>query len=218
MPITITAQIRTMNETLSPDRIPRRGNAFSRWLGEVLLRLIRWRIVGQLPNVPKAVVIGAPHSSNYDGVVAAATVLALQVRIGLMAKDSLFRWPVASLLRWLGGIPIDRLSKRGVVEQSLDRFREREQLFLGIAPEGTRASATEWKTGFWHIARQADVPIVVAVLDYGRRELRFAEVITPSDDMDADMRRIIECFRGAVPRRPERTSAPLKALNDEAPR
>ena len=109
-----------MNEIPSPDRIPRRGNAFSRWLGLLLLRLIGWRIVGQLPNVPKAVVIGAPHSSNYDGLVAAATVLALQVRIGLMAKDSLFRWPFASSLRWLGGIPIDRLSSRGVVEQSLD--------------------------------------------------------------------------------------------------
>ncbi len=217
-PITITAQIRTMNETLFPDRIPRRGNAFSRWLGMWLLRLIGWRIVGELPNVPKAVVIGAPHSSNYDGLVAAGVVLALQVRIGLMAKDSLFRWPVAGLLRWLGGIPIDRRSKRGVVEQSLDRFREREQLFLGIAPEGTRAAATQWKTGFWHIARHADVPIVVAVLDYGRRELRFADVITPSEDLDADMRRILACFRGVVPRRPARLSAPLKALNDEPPR
>lgn len=194
------------------DLIPRRGNRFSQWLGRMLLWCMGWRIVGSLPNVPKAVVIGAPHSSNWDGLVAAGVVLSLRVRIGLMAKDSLFRWPLGGLLRWLGGIPIDRRSARGVVEQSVDRFRERQQLFLGIAPEGTRRAAAQWKTGFWQIARQADVPILVVVIDYGRRELRIAEPFLPGPDLAADMQHILAHYQGAVPRRPERLSAPLKAL------
>ncbi|MCK0536200.1 lysophospholipid acyltransferase family protein [Alcanivorax quisquiliarum] len=198
--------------------VPRRGNRFSQLLGLLLLRLLRWRIVGTLPNIPKAVVIGAPHSSNWDGLVAAGVVLTLRVRIGLMAKDSLFRWPVAGLFRWLGGIPIDRHSgSGGVVAQSVARFQEREQLFLGVAPEGTRTAASQWRTGFWQIARQAGVPIIVVVLDYGRRELRIAETLQPGDDLDTDMQRILAHYRDAVPRRPERLSAPLAALQGQPP-
>ncbi|WP_245932437.1 lysophospholipid acyltransferase family protein [Isoalcanivorax indicus] len=201
--------------TLGPC-VPRRGNAFSEGLGRLLLRCIGWRITGTFPDVPKAVVIGAPHSSNWDALVTAAVVLSLRVRIGLMAKDNLFRWPLGGLFRWLGGIPIDRRSKRGVVDQSVDKFNEREKLFLGIAPEGTRTAALAWKTGFHQIARRAGVPIIVAVLDYGRRELRFADVVYPGDDSAADLERILVHYRGAVARRPERLSAPLKALGDES--
>lgn len=201
--------------------VPRRGNAFSRWLGRLLLRLMGWRITGHFPDVPKAVVIGAPHSSNWDGLVAAGVVLALQVRIGLMAKDALFRWPFAGLLRWLGGIPIDRHSARGVVDQSVDRFREREKLFLGIAPEGTRTAAEQWRTGFYLIASRARVPVIVAVIDYGRRELRFADVLYPGEhyseaEMGADMQRILSHYRGVVPRRPERLSLPLRTPENNA--
>lgn len=197
--------------TLGP-QVPRRGSAFSEALGRLLLRCIGWRITGTFPDVPKAVVIGAPHSSNWDALVTAAVVLSLRVRIGLMAKDSLFRGPWGRLLRWLGGIPIDRQSKRGVVEQSVDKFNEREKLFLGIAPEGTRTSATAWRTGFHQIARRAGVPVLVVVLDYGQREVRFADVVHPGEDTAADLQRILAHYRGAVPRRPERLSAPLKAL------
>lgn len=203
---------------MQDDLIPRRGNRVSQLLGLLLLRLLRWRIVGALPNTPKAMVIGAPHSSNWDGLVAAAVVLTLRVRIGLMAKDSLFRWPVAGVLRWLGGIPVDRSSgSGGVVAQSVLRFREREQLFLGVAPEGTRKAAAQWRTGFWQIARQAGVPIIVVVMDYGRRELRIAETLQPGDDLDTDMERILTHYRGAVPRRPKRLSAPLAALQRQTP-
>ena len=201
--------------------VPRRGNAFSRGVGRLLLRLIGWRITGYFPDVPKAVVIGAPHSSNWDGLVAAGVVLTLQVRIGLMAKDALFRWPLKGLLRWLGGIPIHRNSARGVVDQSVDRFREREKLFLGIAPEGTRTAAEQWRTGFYLIASRARVPVIVAVLDYGRRELRFADVLYPGEDyseadMHADMARILGHYRGVVPRRPERLSLPLRTPGNNA--
>lgn len=190
--------------------VPRRGNRFFQWLGTVFLHLLGWRITGQFPDVPKAVIIGAPHTSNWDGVLAVAAVLALRLRIVLMGKHSLFKGPFAPLLRWLGLIPIDRSSAAGVVDQSVSRFREREQMFLGMAPEGTRHSAQEWKTGFYRIACDAGVPIVLAVLDYGKREIRLPLTFMPSGDLDADMDKILTCYRGIVPRRPERLSLPLR--------
>ncbi|MBZ2187694.1 lysophospholipid acyltransferase family protein [Alcanivorax sp. JB21] len=215
------ADVDPVSDVVIGKAVPRRGNAFSRLLGRIILRLIGWRITGHFPDVPKAVVIGAPHSSNWDGLVAAGVVLALQVRIGLMAKETLFRWPFARVLRWLGGIPIHRDSARGVVDQSVDRFREREKLFLGIAPEGTRTAAEQWRTGFYMIASRARVPVIVAVLDYGRRELRFADVLYPGEDysaaeMGADMQRILGHYRGVVPRRPERLSLPLRTPENNA--
>lgn len=195
--------------------VPRRGNRFSQWLGAVFLRLLGWRITGQFPDVPKAVIIGAPHTSNWDGVLAVAAVLALRLRIVLMGKHSLFKGPFAPLLRWLGLIPIDRSSAAGVVEQSVSRFHEREQMFLGMAPEGTRHSAKEWKTGFYRIACDAGVPIMLAVLDYGKREIRLPLTFMPSGDLDADMEKILACYRGVLPRRPERLSLPLREDNAE---
>lgn len=194
--------------------VPRRGNRFFQWLGTAVLHAMGWRITGTFPDVPKAVVIGAPHTSNQDGVIAVAAVLALRLRIVLMGKHSLFRGPFGPVLRWFGLIPVDRTSAAGVVEQSVARFREREQLFLGMAPEGTRHGAEEWKTGFYRIAVNAGVPIMVAVLDYGKREVRLPLTFMPCGDVDADMQRILECYRGVMPKRPERLSRPLRTLDD----
>ncbi|MEY1661833.1 lysophospholipid acyltransferase family protein [Isoalcanivorax beigongshangi] len=203
-----------MTEPVIGAQVPRRGNGLTRWLGIWLLKLIGWRIVGQLPNVPKAVVIGAPHTSNYDGIVAAGVILALQVRITLMAKSSLFRGPLGPLVRWLGCIPIRRDSREGVVAQTLAAFDAHPQLFLGLAPEGTRHAATAFRSGFYHIAEQGQLPIVVAVIDYGRKELRFADCFVPSGDQQADFVRIFEHYRHVTPRHPARLSAPLKALSE----
>lgn len=194
------------------DKVPQRGNAFSAWLGRLLLRLLGWRVTGELPDVRQAVIIGAPHTSNKDGIVAAAVILALRVRIEIMVKDNLFRWPIAGLLRWLGLIPVNRRSAHGLVYQSVAQFRQRPQLFLGMAPEGTRKQASKWKMGFYHIAQEAGLPIVVAVLDYGKKEARLALTLMPSGDEDADMARIMACYKGAKAARDERLSTPLKEL------
>lgn len=191
-------------------QVPRRGNGFSRWLGRSVLRLMGWRITGEMPNLPKVVVIGAPHTSNRDGLIGMATVLALGLRISLMAKHTLFRWPLGGFLRWLGVIPIDRDQAGGVVALSLEKFREKEKLFLGIAPEGTRHAAAEWKTGFYRIAREAGVPILAAVFDYGKKELRLALTLMPGEDRETDLERILSCYRGITPARPDRLSAPLR--------
>jgi len=195
-------------------QVPRRGNFLSCALGGLLMRITGWRLTGDFPDVPKAVLVLAPHTSNRDGFVVAMFVLAMRLRVGLMAKDAIFRPPLGWFLRWLGGIPINRDSSRNVVEQSVGKFEEREKLWLGVTPEGTRSNSSEWKTGFYHIARQANVPIIVLALDYGQRELRAADHFMPSGDQPVDMQRIMECFRGVQGHHPERMSKPLVDLNN----
>jgi 1-acyl-sn-glycerol-3-phosphate acyltransferase len=197
-----------MTPVLGP-KVPRRGNAFSRALGRVLLRLMGWRFDGQLPDVPKMVLIGAPHTSNMDGVVALATLTAMGLRAGTMIKDSAFHGLLGVLLRWFGALPVNRRSPKGIVEQTIDVFRSQSQFVLLIAPEGTRSAAADWKRGFHHVARGAGVPIVPAAIDYRSKRITFGPALTPGD-YDADFRTLM-AFYGAhsVPRHPERLSRPV---------
>lgn len=192
------------------ERLPRRGNSLTRWFGKQLLWLLGWRITGSLPNVAKAVVVGAPHTSNRDGLVGAAAILALGLRVYVMAKASLFRWPLGGLLRFLGGLPVNRQTATGLVEASIQQFNDHEALLLGMAPEGTRHRATQWRSGFYHIAYRAGVPVIVVVLDYAKKEVRLPLVLWPSGDLEADMVRIMGCYRGVQPAHPERLSESLR--------
>lgn len=189
--------------------IPRRGNRFSQWLGIFCLRLFGWSITGTMPDVPKAIAVIAPHTSNIDGFVAAGAILALRLRIGAMAKADIFKGPMGGFFRWLGGIPIDRSNPKDIVAQSVSRYREHEQLWIGIAPEGTRHGAGEWKTGFYRIAEGAQIPMIPITFDYGRKQVRILNPVQPSGDMEADMKNIVEQLRGVTPRHPSRLSGPL---------
>lgn len=190
--------------------LPRRGNAFSRWLGHAVLRLMGWRLRGQLPDLPKMVLIGAPHTSNMDGVIALAALTALGLRAGTMIKDSAFKGVMGVVLRWFGAIPINRASPRGVVGQTVDAFNDHAQFILLIAPEGTRSRAPEWKRGFYHVAQAAGVPVVAAAADYRHRIIRFAEPLMPSGDYAADLAKLLAFYRDhGVPRHPERASKPV---------
>src|ERR1041385_3488167 len=150
-------------------RVPRRGNAFSRWLGRAVLRLTGWRIEGAIVDVPKMVLIGAPHTSNMEGVMAMIMLTALGLRAGTMIKDTAFHGVLGPVLRWFGAIPINRRSPKGVVEQSVEAFDRSEQLILLIAVEGTRHAAKEFKRGFYHIAIGAKVPIQIAAVHYEKK-------------------------------------------------
>lgn len=190
--------------------VPQRGNAFSRGLGRLFLRLLGWRLEGSLPDLPKMVLIGAPHTTNWDGVLGLATLMALGLRANTMIKDSAFKGLLGALLRWFGAIPINRASAKGVVEQSVDAFRRRSQLILLIAPEGTRHGAAEWKRGFHHIARGAGVPVVPAAIDYPRKRIIFGPALNPGADYDADLRTLLAFYRErGVGRHPERYSKPV---------
>ncbi|MBI2382466.1 MAG: lysophospholipid acyltransferase family protein [Gammaproteobacteria bacterium] len=200
-------------------QVPRRGNAFSRWFGRFVLWAMGWRLEGAIPDLPKMVLIGAPHTSNMDGVLGLAALTALGLRAGTMIKDGAFKGVLGPVLRWFGAIPINRRSPKGVVEQSVDAFNRSERLLLLIAPEGTRHGAAEWKRGFYHIASGAGVPVLPAAADYRRKRITFGPPVVPSGDYAADMHRLLEFYGSyGAPRHPERLSAPMReALRLPAP-
>lgn len=191
-------------------QVPRRGNFFSRGLARLLLRMMGWRIEGAIPDLPKMLLIGAPHTSNMDGVIGLAALMALGLNAGTMIKDNAFKGMMGPLLRWFGAIPINRRSPKGVVEQSVDTFNNNAQLLLLIAPEGTRSGAPEWKRGFYHIATGASVPVLPAAANYASKTITFGPVVIPSGNYDADLRRILDFIgKHGSPRHPERLSKPL---------
>jgi len=198
-----------MNDTRSEHRPPRRGSP-GRVLSRLLLRLWGWRIA-PFPDIDKAVAVGGPHTSNWDGLLGLLGASALGLNPAFLIKASAFKWPLGPYLRRMGGIPIDRTRATGAVEQAVELFQQSQRLVMVVTPEGTRTNAPRWKTGFYHIARQARVPIVLAVPDYTSKELNFPLIIEPGDDMEADMQKMIECFADTTPKHPDKLSAPVKA-------
>ena len=181
-----------------PPNAPRNGGAFSRWLGRTILRLGGWTIAGNFANEPRMVLIAAPHSSGWDAVWGLAVKLAMGVEIAFLAKAELFRGPLGWLLRKFGGIPVDRTRAHGAVEQAAASLRSAERRWFVLAPEGTRRRVEHWKSGFWHIARAANVPVFCAYFHYPERTIGLGELFHMTGDLDADMARIREYYRPFV--------------------
>lgn len=199
-------------------RVPRRGNAFSRWMAATALRLVGWRHAGALPDEPKFVLIGAPHTTNLDGVISILSLLALGVDARIMIKKSAFRGPLGWLLTWSGAVPIDRSKPKGIIEQTIEAMDERQGMVLLLAPEGTRRSAPEWKRGFHYIAAGAKVPIVPAACNYRTRTITFGPPLFPGADYTSDLSRILDFVNEhGYPRHPERLSKPLRERGASAP-
>ena len=135
------------------------------------MSLTGWKFDGGLPNEPKFVIIVAPHTSNWDFPVGLAALFALGFRISFLGKHSIFKWPLGLFMRWLGGIPVERSVSRDRVAESVAAFNSTDKLILVIAPEGTRKLVPRWKTGFYHVAHGARVPIVPIVFDFGRKTI-----------------------------------------------
>ena len=191
-----------------PGLAPRGGNAFTRALGAGFLRLRGWKMDVHLPpNEAKLVIIAAPHTSNWDGILGVAAIMALGIRVNFFAKESLFRWPFRGLLVALGGVPIRREAARGVVEQTTELFAARERLFVGVAPEGTRSRAPIWKSGFYRIALAGGAPILLAYMDYARKQVGTGPLVRPSGNYEADLAQIQAYYRTITPRRPQNFAA-----------
>jgi len=188
------------------DQIPLRGSAPGRAFGRAVLRVLGWRVGGEIPNLPKLVIAVAPHTSNWDFVVGIAVMFALDLRIGFLGKHTLFRWPFGGIMRWIGGIPVDRASHHGVVGDSIAAFSQVERRILAIAPEGTRRQVTHFKSGFLQIARGAGVPVLLASLDYAARCVRFGPSFTPGEDVEADRRRTEAFFATVRGKRPRQSA------------
>ena len=163
------------------------GAEVYRQASRLLLFLGRWKTAGDFPAVSKAVVLAAPHTSNWDGIWMIAAAGKYRIRLHWMGKASLARGPLGWLARLSGLIPVDRSGGKDLVRATADAFEQADRLLIAIAPEGTRSSVGEWKSGFYHIARLANVPIVFAVMDYGTRTVRLSGEIWPTGDYEADL-------------------------------
>jgi 1-acyl-sn-glycerol-3-phosphate acyltransferase len=183
--------------------VPKRGNAFSRGVGRLGLALLGFRFEGSVPDVPRLVMIVAPHTSNWDFVAGLFAELALGLRARFIAKHTLFRGPFGSFLRWLGGIPVNRRAPGGVVENATQAMRTAEQLYLVITPEGTRKKVPEWRSGFYRIAHGAGVPILPVAFDYRKRAIVFEPLFEPSGDYEADLAALRSGFDAGMAYRPE---------------
>ncbi len=154
-----------------------------------------WRVVGELPDVPKLVAIAAPHSSNWDVIWGLLVKLGLRLDVRFIGKREAFFWPLGPILRGFGGIPIDRKNAQNVVEEMAALFAANEKLWLAIAPEGTRKKVQQWKSGFWRVARAANVPILPVYFHYPEKTIGLGPLFHPSDDLEADMAKIRAFYR-----------------------
>ena len=173
-------------------------NTLMRALSCAMLRLLGWRTEGmtaqEIAAYPKYVLIGAPHTSNWDFPYTLMVCFALRLRVVWMAKASLFRWPLGPLSRWLGGIAINRSASTNTVQNTIDAFAARERLAVIVAPEGTRGKVTHWKSGFYHIAHGAGVPIALAYLDFKHKTGGIGRMFHTTGDIVADMAAIQQFY------------------------
>ncbi len=173
-----------------PGSLPRRGGLVTRAIGRAILGALGWRIEGVLPNVKQLVIIAAPHTTNWDFLVGLGAKWALALDAAWLGKDSLFKPPFGALFRHWGGIPVDRSTSNDVVSQVVKLFGERESFALALAPEGTRSAAGQWRSGFWHIAIGARVPIMPIAFDWEHKVLRIWPAVPTSGDVEADLSRL----------------------------
>ena len=165
-------------------------NKFIAWIGLLFLKMLGWRVEGEVPDIKKFVMIAAPHTTNWDFPITLAITFVLKIKIYWMGKTAIFRWPFGAACRWLGGIPIDRSRSQNVVEQSVHAFNERDNLIMIIPPEGSRKKVKYWKTGFYHIATGANVPIMLGFLDYRRKVGGIGPTFYPTGRIEEDMQEI----------------------------
>lgn len=186
----------------APPLAPQVHARWRRWLGVSLMRLTGWRIAGNLPNLPKFVMIVAPHTSNWDFLRGILAYLVLQLDTTWLAKHTAFIWPVGILARRFGGMPIDRARGQNIVRASVAEYAKRERMCMTITPEGTRSRVKEWKQGFYFIATEAGVPILPVALHYPKKLVVIMPPFFPTGDMQADLPKIKALYSSEMARHP----------------
>lgn len=203
----------TSTSTITKDG--RTLGAFHRFLGRVVCRLMGWTPVGGLPAPKRAIFIASPHTSNWDGFIMQAIAWALGVRLSWITKHTLFKWPFRRFLKAVGAVPVDRSKRSDTVGQVAKQIQDSDGMYLAIAPSGTRAKRDHWKSGFYHMARAANVPIICGFLDFKRKRGGCGPVIHLTGDRKADMDQIRAFYKGIDGKHPE-LHTPVK-LRDESP-
>jgi 1-acyl-sn-glycerol-3-phosphate acyltransferase len=181
-----------------------RINLIAHWFGRIILQLTGWTIKCAPFPGDKFVLVGAPHTSNFDFIFLLITSWVLRLKLYWVGKHTLFRPPIGWFSRRLGGIPVDRRASYGAVDQIADRIREAGEIILVIAPAGTRKHTDHWKSGFYWIASKAQVPVVCAALDYDKKLVDVGLNFRPGGDLSADMEAIRTFYQGVKGRFPHK--------------
>ena len=170
------------------------AKTFMRWMAITLFKASGWKAAGQRPGIPKYVIIAAPHTSNWDFVYTICLAFILEIDPMIMMKRAWFRWPMGPFLRWLGAFPVDRSGSHNVVVQSIETFNKHERMVMVVPPSGTRKKVTHWKSGFYHIARGAGVPVVLGYLDYKHKVGGIGPTVPVTGHMESDMKAIRDFY------------------------
>jgi len=159
-------------------------------VAKFLLYIVGWEVEGKLPDLPKFILIGAPHTSNWDFILFLVVIFNLRANVRFMGKAQLFHGPFGWFFYWCGGVPVDRAKPQGLVEQMVQACNKSEKFILTIAPEGTRQKVGEWKMGFYHIAKATGIPVVIAVVDGVRKIVRIGQIYDLTDNAEVDIKAI----------------------------
>jgi 1-acyl-sn-glycerol-3-phosphate acyltransferase len=171
-----------------------------------ILKIFGWKIQTNFPDVDKYIIIAAPHTSNWDFVIGILAIKAIKLDIRWIGKHTIFRWPFGGFFRALGGTPVDRNQSLNFIQLVIDRFEQSEKLIIAMAPEGTRSKTDHWKTGFYHIARGAGVPITLGYLDFKNKQVGVDGAFYASDDIENDFKQLRHFYKDKTGKNPEQTS------------
>ncbi|MDX1469668.1 MAG: 1-acyl-sn-glycerol-3-phosphate acyltransferase [Acidimicrobiia bacterium] len=185
------------------------------WLAHRLLTLFGWRFEGTLPDEPKFIVAGAPHTTNWDFILFLAALRHYDMKVTYLAKHSLFRWPFRYFFAAFGGIPVDRSRPGGVVAQVRDAFDDRDEMILVVAPEGTRGRTDFWRSGFIKIAEGVGVPVVFAAIDYPTKTVRLSGPVAYRGDLGEFMGQARDFFGRSQGLRPA-NGGPVRVREERA--
>ncbi|GAA6183262.1 lysophospholipid acyltransferase family protein [Aliiglaciecola sp. NS0011-25] len=175
------------------------------------MHVLGWKFEGEFPAYSKMVIAVAPHTSNWDFVIGMAAVFALKLKITFFGKHSIFIPPFKSLLiRW-GGIPIERSQSHGVVNQMIDKIKQKDKMLLAVAPEGTRSKIYPWKSGFLHIAKQANIPVFLIGLDYRHKSIVLGPVFHPKEDNSLEMQKVYGFYAKVHAKFPSQVAFPAES-------
>lgn len=194
-----------VNAPIPTDNVAQRGNFLMRWIMTGLMRLSGWRFTGAgFPDVRKFVLIVAPHTSNWDFIVGIRAMYALGIRGTYLGKDTLFRFPLGIIMRWLGGFPVDRSTKSDVVTQTVELVERMDKVIIVLAPEGTRKRTPRWRSGFYWIAQKSGMPILPVAFDFGKREIFVNPLFYPTGDQDKDISYLRSLYKSSMAYDPEK--------------
>jgi len=189
------------------------------FIGKTWLKLNGWEFEGNLPPQGNFILLCSPHTSNWDLIYLLAVMFMLRLRFSWFGKHTIFKKPFGGFMKWLGGIPVDRRSAHGVVDQLVDRFNETDNLILAITPAGTRRKTDSWKSGFYHIAYKAQIPVLLGYADFEKKRAGTGLSFIPSGNITEDMDRIREFYRDIRGADPEKESTIIlrEELRDQSP-